>query len=206
MLEDILIDRCADPSLAPTIVEHFLNSVGSEDPLAITVSLEGRRVLIPKPRTPEEALLILRAHVGKAEVRVGVTQMPAGLGIADPMQLHPGLVEACDNLRQGTRMFAKIGRIVTRWYGNPTNDDILPQMIEDAIYAWRTGDFEGMSVFKADDPGGITFTSQLNQSTRPVSVVAKGSAVTMQQNQVEGKSEIASSGMRIDLSRLREPN
>lgn len=206
MLEAMLIEQCADPSLEPSIVEFFLHSVGSDDPLAITVSLEGRRMLIPKPRNSEEALLTLRAYVGKADVRVGVTQMPAGLGITDPSQLHPGLVEACDNLRQGTRLFAKIGRIVTRWYGTPNNDDILPQMLEDTIYAWRTGAFEGISVFRAEDPGGTTFTRRSAQEPGSVPNSATSAVMPSKTSGTNtGDSEVGSAEMRIDLSRLKEP-
>lgn len=56
----------------------------------------------------------------------------------------------------GTALFAKVARIVIKWCGRPTNKEVLPQMIDDTIYAWRTGQFEGISVFRAEDPGGPT--------------------------------------------------
>lgn len=57
----------------------------------------------------------------------------------------------------GTALVAKVARIVTKWYGRPTNQEVLPQMIDDTTYAWRTGVFEATRVFHAEDPGGPTF-------------------------------------------------
>lgn len=51
-------------------------------------------------------------------------------------------------------MFAKVLRIVAKWYGNPKSQDAFPHIFGDAIYAWKTGEFEGVSVFQAPDPGG----------------------------------------------------
>jgi hypothetical protein len=62
------------------------------------------------------------------------------------------LLDACSNLRQGTALFGKVWRIVLNWYGNPTDESVLPQMLEDATEAWKTGTFEGSSVFTAPDP------------------------------------------------------
>lgn len=64
----------------------------------------------------------------------------------------PDLVDACENMRMGTALFAKVYRIVTKWYGNPTEKQVLPQVFDDAIIAWQTGYFEGTAVFRADDP------------------------------------------------------
>ena len=49
MLDAALIKECADPSLNPAIVEQFVQAVGSDDPLAITVKSGGRLILIPRP-------------------------------------------------------------------------------------------------------------------------------------------------------------
>lgn len=51
-------------------------------------------------------------------------------------------------------MFAKVLRLVAKWYGNPTSDEVFPQIFEDALYAWKTGEFAGVRVFQAEDPGG----------------------------------------------------
>jgi hypothetical protein len=48
-------------------------------------------------------------------------------------------------------MFAKIMRIVAKWYGNPTDANVTPQVFDDAIHAWKTGEFEGVAVFQAPD-------------------------------------------------------
>ena len=66
--------------------------------------------------------------------------------------MKPDLVDACENIRMGTALFAKVHRIVTKWYGNPTEKQVLPQVFDDAIIAWQTGYFEGTAVFRADDP------------------------------------------------------
>jgi hypothetical protein len=156
ILEAALIQQCADPSLRPAIVEQFVTAAGSVDPLAVTVRSDGRLILIPKPKTPDEAMEIVRQYAGHAMVRVGLTQFPAGVGVKDPDDLKPDLVDACENLRKGTAMFATVLRIVAKWYGNPTSEKIFPQIFEDAIYAWKTGEFEGVSVFQAPNPGGET--------------------------------------------------
>lgn len=83
MLEAALIKECADPSLKPATVKQFVRAVGSENPLAITVKSGGRLILVPKPKTPEEAIEIVRENIGGSIVRVGLTQIPAGIGLKD---------------------------------------------------------------------------------------------------------------------------
>lgn len=150
MIDAALIQQCADPGLKPAIVEKFIAEAGSSDPLAVTVSAGDRIVLVPKPRTPEEALALIRQHFGKAVVRVGVTQYPAGLGVSDVSELKPDLVDACANIRIGTKLFAKVYRIVTKWYGNAVDE-----AFGDAIDAWKTGSFEGSAIFSEPDPGDV---------------------------------------------------
>jgi hypothetical protein len=128
MIDAALIQKCADPSLTVAVVEQFLTAAGAEDPLSLAIKSDGRLLLVPKPRTSDEALGLVRKYVGKAGVRVGITQLPAGLGVTEAARLDVSLFDACANLETGTAMFAKIARIVTRWYGSPTNKDILPQM------------------------------------------------------------------------------
>lgn len=153
MLDAVLIQQCADSSLKPAIVEQFIAKAGSQDPLAVTVRSGNRVVLVPKPITPEEALALIRDNLGRNTVRVGITQYPAGLGIVEAGQLKPDMVEPCENIRMGTALFAKVFRIVSKWYGNPTAKEVLPQVTEDAVIAWQTGYFEGVAVFRAEDPG-----------------------------------------------------
>ncbi|MBP1884948.1 TraH family protein [Sinorhizobium mexicanum] len=197
MLDATLIKDCADPSLKPAIVEQFVTAGGSADPLAVTVRSGGLLILVPGAKSADEAIAIVRQYAGKAVVRVGLTQFPAGVGVKDPADLKPDLVEPCENLRKGTAMFAKILRIVGKWYGNPTNDDVFPQIFEDAVYAWKTGEFEGVGVFQAPDPGG-------NTGTRNVSPSGDGSDSHPGDATAEtpDASKFGSAEIRIDLSRI----
>lgn len=150
MVDAALIQQCADTGLKPVIVEKFIAKAGSSDPLAVTVRSGQRVVLVPRPGTAEEAMALVRQHVGEAVVRVGVTQYPAGLGVTDVSELKPDLVDACANIRMGTKLFAKVYRIVTKWYGNAVDE-----AFDDAIDAWKTGSFEGKAIFGEADPGDV---------------------------------------------------
>ena len=202
MLDAALIKECADPALKPAIVEQFVAAAGSTDPLAVTVKLGGRVVLVPKPRSTDEAMAIIRQHAGLSVVRVGLTQFPAGLGVKDAADLKPELVDACDNLRRGTAMFAKILRIVTKWYGNPKSEEALPQIFDDAVYAWKTGEFEGVRVFQTADPRDEVETGGANdeRGDEKQSPVAEGAERTA--DPLQEKADIGAADMRIDLSRI----
>lgn len=128
MLDAAIIEKCTDPSLTPAVVEQFVAAAGSSDPLAVTVKSGGRLILLPNAKTPDESMALIRQYVGQAVVRVGLTQFPAGVGVKDASELTPDLVDACENLRVGTKMFAKILRIVAKWYGNPTSRQVFPQI------------------------------------------------------------------------------
>lgn len=201
MLDAALIGKCANPSLTPAIVERFVQVAGSPDPLTITVKSGGRLILIPKANTPDEAMDIIRQHVGKAVVRVGLTQYPAGVGVKDPSEIKPDLVDACENLRAGTKMFAKILRIVAKWYGNPTSKEVFPQIFEDAVHAWKTGEFEGVGVFQANDPGGEVETgdpaAEQEDGKKPFA-----SEEEQPSESEENANDIGAAEMRIDLSRI----
>lgn len=155
MLDAVLIHQCADPSLKSAIVEQFIAKAGSPEPLAVTIRSGNRLVLVPKPTTSDEALAVIRDNLGRNTVRVGITQYPAGVGLVKAGQLKPEMVEPCENIRMGTTLFAKVFRIVSKWYGNPTAKEVLPQIMDDAVIAWQTGYFEGVAVFRADDPGEV---------------------------------------------------
>ena len=148
MVDAALVQQCADLGLKPAIIEKFIATAGSTDPFAITVRAGGRVVFVPPPRSSDEALELVRRYVGQAVVRVGITQYPAGVGVTDASQLMADLVDPCKNIRMGTVLFAKVYRIVVKWYGIE-NDNAF----EDAIIAWRTGTFEDVAVFSAPDPG-----------------------------------------------------
>ena len=198
MLEAALVKECADPSLKPAIVQQFVQAVGSDDPLAITVKSGGRLILIPKPKTPEEAIEIVRENIGGSVVRVGLTQIPAGIGLRDASELKADLVDPCANLRMGTMMFAKILRIVANWYGNPTSEEVFPQLFDDAVHAWQTGKFEGESVFQAENPGGAVV--QKSEEAVDDAEEAPEAEATPQEKDEPSKPD--DTGIRIDLTRI----
>ena len=200
MLDAALIKECVDPSLKPTIVEQFVMAAGSDDPLAVTVKSGGRLILVPKAASTEEAMAIVRQYAGQAVVRVGLTQLPAGVGVKEPADLKPDLVDACQNLRKGTAMFAKVLRIVAKWYGNPTSIDAFPQIFEDAVYAWKTGEFEGVGVFQAEDPGNSVTMENVTSPSDDTAISANHDGENVE-NSGQGQS-VGSAEMRIDLSRI----
>lgn len=198
MLDAALIKECADPSLKPAIVEQFVQAVGSDDPLAITVKSGGRLILIPKPKTPEEAIEIVRENIVGSVVRVGLTQVPAGIGLKDVSELKADLIDPCTNLRMGTTMFAKILRIVAKWYGNPTSEDVFPQLFDDAVHAWQTGKFEGESVFQVEDPGGVVVQRSAVESDE----TGKNAETDPSSLKDEEPTKADNAGIRIDLTRI----
>lgn len=199
-MDPAFIKQCADPALKPAIVEQFVSAVGSGDPLAVTVRSGGRLILVPKPKTADEAMGIVRQYVGQAVVRVGVTQFPAGVGVKDTSEITSDLVEPCENLRKGSAMFAKILRIVRKWYGNPTGAEAFPQIFDDAVYAWNTGQFEGQGVFQAADPGGAL--PQEGNKAKVVEAEPADAAPTRTEAEPSNASDVAGAGIRIDLSRI----
>ncbi|MBB4343126.1 TraH family protein [Rhizobium leguminosarum] len=201
MIDAALINECADPSLKPAIIEQFVMAAGSDDPLAVTVKSGGRLILVPKATSTEEAMAIMRQYAGQAVVRVGLTQFPAGVGVKQPADLKLDFVDPCQNLRKGTTMFAKVLRIVAKWYGNPTSKDVFPQIFDDAVYAWKTGVFEGVSVFQAEDPGIPIEAPQQSDETRPAESV-DGEEATPKDVQPGTVQDVGRAGMRIDLSRI----
>ncbi len=76
MIDVALIEQCADPSLTPAIVEEFIAAVGSKDPLNVTVRAGSKTFLVRQANSPQEAMKLVQDHLGKAVVRVGITQYP----------------------------------------------------------------------------------------------------------------------------------
>ncbi|MBD0416765.1 TraH family protein [Oryzicola mucosus] len=157
MIDAALIKQCADPGLKPAIVEQLIERAGAPDPLAITVRSGNRAVLFQKPSTPDLAMKLIRQHIGRSVVRVGITQYPAGVGLGDSGELKRDMLDACENIRMGTALFARIYRIVAKWYGSPTEQEVLPRVFDEAVIAWQTGYFEGVTVFQAPNPGKEQF-------------------------------------------------
>ena len=148
MIDVALIEQCADPSLTPAIVEEFIAAVGSKDPLNVTVRAGSKTFLVRQANSPQEAMKLVQDHLGKAVVRVGITQYPVGIGISDKSQVAADVFDTCNNIKIGTALFARVYRVVTKWYGTP-----VPEAFEDAIEAYQTGYFDGEYVFTAEDPG-----------------------------------------------------
>ena len=206
MIDAALIQQCADKALKPEIVEMFIEQAGSQDPLGVTLRSGSRIVLAPKPRTADEALALIRDNLGRNTVRVGITQYPAGLGIIETGQLKPDLIEPCQNIRMGTALFAKVYRIVTKWYGSPTAKDVLPQVFDDAVSAWQTGYFEGKTVFTATDPGAIRLAEPkederdiqppMGTDVKPQGLRGRDAPPS------DGASDPNKAGMRVDLSEI----
>jgi len=206
MVDAALIKQCTDPSLTPAIVERFIERAGAQDPLAISVRSGNRVVLVPKPATPDEAMELIRKHVGREVVRVGLTQYPAGLGLVEAHALKPDLVDPCENLRMGTALFAKVYRIVTKWYGNPTDKEVMPQVFDDAIIAWQTGYFDGTAVFRAEDPRDVKLTEPAPEadSEAPAEVAGKAGAREPGAGDDASTPDPNKAGIRIDLSNIGE--
>lgn len=200
MIDAALIQQCADPTLKPAIVELFIERAGSQEPLAVSVRSGNRVVLVPQAKTVEAAMTLVRQHVGNAIVRVGVTQYPAGLGITDASELKPDLVDTCANLRMGTKLFAKVYRIVTKWYGNPTEKEVIPQVFDDAIIAWQTGYFEGTSVFRAPDPGEVKLAEPTMRDDASAEASEASSSVEPAVEEKPGAGDPNKAEIRIDLS------
>ncbi|MEZ5784544.1 MAG: TraH family protein [Rhizobiaceae bacterium] len=199
MIETALIQRCADPDLKLAIVEKFIERVGSQNPLTVTVRSGNRVVLVPKPATPDEAMTLIRQHVGRNTVRVGITQYPAGLGIVEAGELKPDIIDACENIRMGTVLFAKVYRIVTKWYGNA-----VEEAFDDAIIAWQTGYFEGTAVFRADDPGDVSLAMPTSENPpseeNPDQDEAAAEEAVGQPNERVGQEDPNKAGIRVDLT------
>lgn len=202
MVDAALIKECSDPGLKPAIVEQFIERAGEPEPLAVTVRSGNRVVLVPRPNTAEEALALIRDNLGRNTVRVGITQYPAGLGIIEAGELKPDIVDACENIRMGTALFAKVYRIVTKWYGNPTASDVLPQVFDDAIIAWQTGYFEGTAVFRAEDPGDVKLAQPepVRRDGSETQVDLPENEATAEEPAEASASDPNKAGIRIDLS------
>ncbi|WP_298966714.1 TraH family protein [uncultured Roseibium sp.] len=148
MIDAALIEQCADPSLTSAIVEEFIAAAGSEDPLNVTVRAGSKTFLVRQAKSPQEAMKLVQDHLGKAVVRVGLTQYPVGIGVTDKSQVTADVFDTCNNIKIGTALFARVYRVVTKWYGTP-----VQEAFEDAIEAYQTGYFDGEYVFTAKDPG-----------------------------------------------------
>ena len=150
MIDVDLIEQCADPRLEVAIVQQFVAEMNAPDHLTIRVFQGENLILVPAPKTAEQAVESTRQWVGKANVRVGLTQYPAGLDITDPSGIGLELFDTCENLRLGTELFGKVLRVVGERHG-----DAEASEFQTAVKAYFTGWLEGEQVFYAADPAPI---------------------------------------------------
>lgn len=199
MIDAATIHQCADPGLKPAIVEKFIRAAGSPDPLAVTIRAGNRVILVPSPKTPDDAMELVRRYVGQAMVRVGVTQYPAGLGVTDVAELKADLVDTCANIRIGTALFGKVYRIVTKWYGAPVDESF-----GDAVDAWKTGYFDGKYVFDQPDPGSLPARKGGSDAgDKPAGEDDAAKSASSQENATQQDKEPDDpnkAGIRIDLT------
>lgn len=71
------------------MAQKFIRAVESPDPLTATPRTGNCVILVTPPKTPDDAVDLVRRYVGEAMFRVGVTQYPAGLGVTDGAELKP---------------------------------------------------------------------------------------------------------------------
>ncbi|MDN2583766.1 conjugal transfer protein TraH [Aquibium sp. ELW1220] len=150
MLDTAFLETCADPGVRIEVVERFVSAVGTENPLAISIT-SGNRVILPEPpTTPEEAARLAQRFVGTAVVRAGITGFPVGAGISDASEITADIFDVCKNIGMGTALFGKVYRVVA--HARRAEDGTV---LRDALEAWRTGQFEGAYVFAEPDPGPL---------------------------------------------------
>ncbi|WP_122523177.1 conjugal transfer protein TraH [Pannonibacter phragmitetus] len=204
MIDPELIQMCADPRLKVEIVQQFVAEMNAADHLTVHVAQGDRTILVPKPETVEQAIATTQEWVGKATVRVGLTQYPAGLGITDPTAIGYELFDNCENLRMGTELFGKVLRVVTEWYGGPAEP-----AFDDAIHAYRTGWFEGERIFYAEDPGDVEVAAPDRATAQTEASVGGEPDAAPDTGQAESPSsdpDPNSASMRIDLSGVSAHN
>ncbi len=201
MFELAFIEQCADPSLEIAIVERFISEVGTDNPLAITIT-DGNRLILPEaPQTPEAAMRLIERFVGQAVVRVGVTRYPAGHGMTDVSGLSLSLFDPCENIRMGTALFGKVHRIVAHARGAADRATFVA-----SLEAWRTGMFEGRYVFGEADPGP--------HSPSPDEQASSGDASLQEEVHIDAstpasetsfsESDPNQAGIRVDLSGISD--
>lgn len=203
MINAELIQQCADPRLEIEIAQQFVSEMNAADHLTVHVAQGNRTILVPKPETIEQAIATASEWVGQATVRVGLTQYPAGLDITDPSEIGYDLFDSCENLRMGTALFGKVLRLVSQWYGGPAQP-----AFDDAIYAYRTGWFEGERVFYAEDPGYVDVAVPARSATQ-IEVEFDGSPTQAEAGALEPPFrdlDPNSASIRIDLSGIRAHN
>ena len=194
MIDVDLIEQCADPRLEVAIVQQFVAEMNAPDHLTIRVFQGENLILVPAPKTAEQAVESTRQWVGKANARVGLTQYPAGLDITDPSGIGLELFDSCENLRLGTELFGNVLRIV-----GERHEEGDVSGVQTAVQAYFTGWFEGAQVFYAEEPE----STHPSESVPAQADVSQADAEAARASAVPADSNLA--GIRIDLSVLVRP-
>lgn len=82
----------------------------------------------------------------------------------------------------------------------PTSAEVFPQIFDDAVYAWNTGQFEGQGVFQVEDPGGAV--PEKDDKARVVEAEPADAPPTETEAEPSNANDVAGAGIRIDLSRI----
>lgn len=191
MFDAAFLEQCADPGVKIEIVEHFIAAVGTDNPLAISIT-SGNRVILPEPpKTPEEAVVLARRFVGQAVVRAGVTGFPVGVGISDVSEISADLFDACKNIGMGTALFGKVYRIVAHARGAESGT-----VLTDALAAWRTGQFGHAYVFAEPDP------DRLPEDAHSIDPVTPGTIIPSRELEPIPSADLTdprTAGIRVEL-------
>ncbi|MAA99405.1 MAG: conjugal transfer protein TraH [Stappia sp.] len=194
MIDVDLIQQCADPRIEVAVVRQFVAEMNAPDHLTIRVFQGDKMVLVPAPKSAEQAVETTRQWVGKASVRVGLTQYPAGLGVSDPSEIGMELFDTCDNLRLGTELFGKVLRIVSE-----RHEGSEAPGFEMAVKAYFTGWFEGEQVFYLKDPE----PARTGEAMPAQGAVSRADADAARETAAPADPNLAE--IRIDLSVLSRP-
>lgn len=180
-----LILQCADDSLQPAIVERFIQAVGAPA-LSVTVTIDGKPLLLPKISSSIEAADVVAQYVGKADVRFGVTQYPAGVGEATASAIDETLFDPCTNIAMGTGLFAGVYGSVTPELGPDS-----PQAFENAL---------GIYLDSSRKPAAQQSNNSHGGSGSPAPPISEGAAESNASDSADPfKAEI-----RIELPKLDE--
>ena len=147
MIDVDLIQQCADPRLEVAIVQQSVAEMNAPDHLTIREFHGEKMFLVPAPKSAEQAVETTRRWVDQANVRVGLTQYPAGLGVSDTSEIGLELFDTCENLRLGTELFGNVLRIV-----GERDEEGEASGFETAVQEYFTGWFAGEQVFYAEEP------------------------------------------------------
>lgn len=75
---------------------------------------------------------------------------------------------------------------------------MFPQLFDDAVHSWRTGKFEGESVFQAEDPGGAVVQRSAVEAENVGKAEEDGSSEMPEETPIKPDD----AGIRIDLTRI----